>query len=62
LRQEDIIEFLKQKVAKYAVPKGVFFIDNMPLTKLQKVDKKTLRELGIKLYYKDFINNDSKAF
>jgi len=46
VKEEDIIEFLRQKVAKYAVPKSVTFVDSMPLTEVEKVDKKLLREMA----------------
>lgn len=41
---KDFIEYLKGKVAKYAVPKYVRFVEEMPLTEVQKVDKQLLRE------------------
>ena len=41
---EEFIEYLKDKVAKYAVPKYVRFLEEMPLTEVQKVNKKLLRE------------------
>lgn len=44
VKEEEFIEYLREKVAKYAVPKYVRFLDNMPLTEVQKVDKKNLRE------------------
>ncbi len=43
--EKEIIDFLKKQVAKYAVPKKVVLIDAMPLTEVQKVDKKALREM-----------------
>jgi long-chain acyl-CoA synthetase len=45
---EEIIDYLKQKVAKYAVPKVVHIIDTMPLTEVHKVNKKLLREMAAK--------------
>lgn len=42
--EEDFIEYLQGKVAKYAVPKYVRFLKEMPLTEVQKVNKKLLRE------------------
>lgn len=42
--EQEIISYLQQKVAKYAVPKQVIFLDEMPLTEVQKVNKKYLRE------------------
>lgn len=43
---EDFIAFLKERVARYAVPRSVFFVDEMPLTPVQKLDKKKIRELA----------------
>jgi fatty-acyl-CoA synthase/long-chain acyl-CoA synthetase len=40
---EEIIEFCRGKVSKYAVPKNVFFQDSLPMTLIGKVDKKMLR-------------------
>jgi long-chain acyl-CoA synthetase len=48
ITQEEIIDFLKQRVAKYAVPKVVKIIDTMPLTEVHKVNKKLLREMAAK--------------
>ncbi len=45
---EEIIDYLKQKVAKYAVPRVVHIIDTMPLTEVHKVNKKLLREMAAK--------------
>ncbi len=42
--EEDIIEFLKDKVKPYAVPKQVEFRDKLPLTMVMKLNKKKLRE------------------
>jgi len=43
VKAEEFIDYLSGKVAKYAVPKYCEFIDDMPLTEVQKVDKKALR-------------------
>jgi len=42
--EEEIIEFLKDKVKPYAVPKFVEFRDELPLTLIMKIHKKLLRE------------------
>ncbi len=47
ISEQDIITYLQQKVAKYAVPKNVMFLEEMPLTEVQKVNKKYLRELEL---------------
>ncbi|NPV60340.1 MAG: AMP-binding protein [Actinobacteria bacterium] len=46
--EEEYLEYLRGKVAKYAVPRSVAFLDEMPLTEVFKVNKKYLRELEIK--------------
>jgi long-chain acyl-CoA synthetase len=48
ISSDEIINFVKERVAKYAVPKVVKIIDTMPLTEVQKVDKKQLREMAKK--------------
>ncbi len=41
--QEEVIEFLKTKVAKWWVPDEIRFIDEVPKTSVGKFDKKVLR-------------------
>jgi acyl-CoA synthetase (AMP-forming)/AMP-acid ligase II len=43
--EDEYIEYLREKVAKYAVPRSVVFLDEMPLTEVFKVNKKALREM-----------------
>ncbi len=45
--EELIISYLREKVAKYAVPKKVFIIDEIPLTEVQKVNKKQLKQMTL---------------
>jgi long-chain acyl-CoA synthetase len=42
--EEEIIEYLKDKVKPYALPKFVEFRDELPLTLIMKLHKKLLRE------------------
>jgi acyl-CoA synthetase (AMP-forming)/AMP-acid ligase II len=42
--EADYLDFLKDKLVKYAVPKSVVFVEEIPLTHMHKVDKKQLRE------------------
>lgn len=44
--EEKVINFLKNSVAKYAVPKVVRIVDAIPLTEVQKIDKKRLRKMA----------------
>jgi long-chain acyl-CoA synthetase len=45
--EEDYIVYLREKVAKYAVPRSVIFLDEMPLTEVFKVNKRVLREMEL---------------
>lgn len=49
LVEEDVMDYAIQKIARYKVPKHVFFIDEMPLTTSGKVQKFKLSEIGAKL-------------
>jgi fatty-acyl-CoA synthase len=44
LTEEEIIEFLKEHLAKYKVPKSVVFVDSLPRNAAGKVLKNSLRE------------------
>jgi len=50
LTGQAVIDYLADRVAKYAVPRVVSVVDELPLTPVQKVDKKALRELAVKAY------------
>ena len=41
---EEILEFLKDKVAKWWIPDRVLFLDEIPKTSVGKFNKKELRE------------------
>ncbi len=43
LTKEDILEFLRPKVARWWLPDDVVFIDAVPKTSVGKFDKKSLR-------------------
>ncbi|MHA2158234.1 MAG: AMP-binding protein [Candidatus Thorarchaeota archaeon] len=44
ITEDEIIEFLRDKVKPYALPKFVEFRDELPLTYIMKLHKKVLRE------------------
>jgi fatty-acyl-CoA synthase len=44
LTEKDVIDFLRQRVAKWWLPDKVLFIDEMPKTSVGKFDKKALRK------------------
>lgn len=45
LDEEKVVGFLRNKVAKYAVPRYVRFVDTIPRTEMEKVNKKLLRAM-----------------
>ncbi|MFZ2632949.1 MAG: AMP-binding protein [Desulfosalsimonadaceae bacterium] len=47
LTEAEILDYLKERVAKYAVPKKVYIVDEIPLTEVQKINKKELRKQAI---------------
>jgi fatty-acyl-CoA synthase len=44
LTAEELVDFLRPQVAKWALPDGVVFLDAIPKTSVGKFDKKVLRE------------------
>ena len=50
LKPEDVISYLKEQVAKYAVPKAVEIVEQMPLTEVQKLDKKRVRAMAQEMF------------
>ncbi|MCX7678930.1 MAG: AMP-binding protein [Spirochaetes bacterium] len=61
LTEESVIKYLADRVAKYAVPKAVGIVDDLPVTAVQKVDKKALREMAIALYSKAMARATKKS-
>ncbi|MEM0373900.1 MAG: AMP-dependent synthetase, partial [Sulfolobales archaeon] len=53
--KEDILEFLKNRFAKWQLPDEIIFVDEIPKTSVGKFDKKVLREK-----YKNFFLTNSK--
>jgi acyl-CoA synthetase (AMP-forming)/AMP-acid ligase II len=43
ISDDEIIEILKEKIAKYKIPKLFIWIDELPLNAMGKVQKKNLR-------------------
>jgi len=46
LTEDEVITYLRKKVAKYAVPSFVKIVEEMPLTSVEKLDKKKIREMA----------------
>lgn len=49
MESEDVREFCKGKIARYKIPKYVFFIDEFPMTGSGKIQKFKLKELSLQL-------------
>ncbi|QHN06456.1 AMP-binding protein [Methanothermobacter sp. THM-1] len=52
LLEEDVRDYAIQRIARYKVPKHVFFVDEFPLTASGKVQKFKLREMAVELLKK----------
>lgn len=49
LTEEDVMDFCRGKIARYKIPKYVFFVDDFPMTASGKIQKYKLRELSLEL-------------
>lgn len=52
IKEEDVRDYAIERIARYKVPKHVFFVEEFPLTASGKVQKFKLREMAIKLLKK----------
>ncbi len=52
---EDVKDFCKNEIARYKIPRYIFFVDNYPLTGSGKIQKFKLRELALELCEKQGI-------
>ncbi|MDI9624555.1 MAG: AMP-binding protein [Methanothermobacter sp.] len=53
IKEEDVRDYAIERIARYKVPKHVFFVDEFPLTASGKVQKFKLREMAIELLKKE---------
>ena len=49
LREEDIIDFCRGQIARFKIPKYVFFVDEFPMTASGKIQKYKLRNMAQEL-------------
>ncbi len=49
LKEEDVRDFCRGKIARYKVPKYVFFLDKFPMTGSGKIQKYKLEEMSLEL-------------
>ena len=52
LTEEDVRDYAISKIARYKVPKHVFFVDEFPLTTSGKIQKYKLGDIGLELLKK----------
>ncbi|SEA05696.1 fatty-acyl-CoA synthase [Porphyromonadaceae bacterium KH3R12] len=55
LESEDVRDFCKGHIAKYKIPRYVFFVDEFPMTGSGKIQKFRLREMALELCEKNGI-------
>ena len=46
LKEEDVQDFCRERIASYKKPKHVFFVESYPMTASGKVQKYKLREMA----------------
>ena len=56
LSQEEVQEFCRGQIARYKIPKYVFFVEDYPKTASGKVQKYKLREMSVELIEKEALN------
>ena len=49
IKAEDVRDFCKDKIARYKIPRYVFFVNEYPLTGSGKIQKFKLREMALQL-------------
>jgi acyl-CoA synthetase (AMP-forming)/AMP-acid ligase II len=59
--EDGITAWLRERVAKYAVPKRVCLLTEFPLTAVQKIDKKVLRAMAQKEFAKEPVKGNAQS-
>ncbi len=52
LTEEDVIDFCRGKIARFKIPKYIFFVEEFPMTASGKIQKYKLREMALEMRYK----------
>jgi fatty-acyl-CoA synthase len=52
LKEEDVQEFCRGKIARYKIPQFIFFVSEFPMTASGKIQKYKLRDLSLELLAK----------
>jgi fatty-acyl-CoA synthase len=49
LKEEDVIDFCRGQIARFKIPKYIFFVDQFPMTASGKIQKYKLRDMALEL-------------
>jgi fatty-acyl-CoA synthase len=49
ITEEDVMDFCRGKIARYKIPKYIFFVNEYPMTASGKIQKYKLREMSLQL-------------
>ena len=49
LTEEDIVDFCRGNIARFKIPKYIFFVNEFPMTASGKIQKYKLSELSVQL-------------
>jgi fatty-acyl-CoA synthase len=49
MHESDVRDFCRNQIARYKIPKYIFFVDEFPMTGSGKIQKFKLKELGVRL-------------
>jgi fatty-acyl-CoA synthase len=49
LREEDIIDYCRGQIARFKIPKYIFFVNEFPMTASGKIQKYKLREMALEI-------------
>ena len=55
MTEMDVREFCNGKIARYKIPKYIFFVEQFPMTGSGKIQKFKLKDLGLELCAKNGI-------
>ena len=55
MNEFDVREFCTGKIARYKIPKYIFFVDEFPMTGSGKIQKFKLKDVGLELCRKQGI-------
>ncbi|MDO9045678.1 MAG: AMP-binding protein, partial [Methanobacteriaceae archaeon] len=59
IKEEDVLDYSISKIARYKVPKHVFFNDELPLTASGKVQKFILRDMAVEFLNKKIAEEEN---